>query len=132
MTNRKRRTVKNPAANWTVDKYADTIDSRDVIERIEELEGNDSPDDDEREELVALLALQQEAEGSPDWKYGEQLIRYSYFADFTQQLAEETSDQPKLFSQWPFSCIDWEYAAKELKYDYFSVDFDGVEYWIRG
>ena len=32
---------------------------------------------------------------------------------------------------WPNRCIDWEQAARELRMDYTSVDFDGVTYWIR-
>lgn len=33
--------------------------------------------------------------------------------------------------RWPYTCIDWEHAAKELRYDYSAADFDGVTYWIR-
>ena len=29
------------------------------------------------------------------------------------------------------TCIDWAQAARELRMDYTSVDFDGVTYWIR-
>jgi len=28
-------------------------------------------------------------------------------------------------------CIDWERAAKELRYDYTTVNFDGEDYLIR-
>jgi len=109
----------------------DVIDSRDIIERIEELEEMEERDTDEEEELKVLKSLAEEGESSPDWKYGESLIRDTHFEDYAQELAEDCG-MIKEGTQWPYTCIDWEKAARELKYDYFSVDFDGVEYWIRG
>jgi DNA repair exonuclease SbcCD ATPase subunit len=149
----------------------DVIDSRDVIARIEELEGeradlqstldeasealseNDGTDgvvteeledaveeakqdltdwdDDNGDELKALKALADEAAGyAPDWKYGETLIRDSYFQEYAQQLAADIGAINKDAS-WPNTCIDWEQAARELQQDYTSVEFDGVTYWVR-
>lgn len=142
----------------------DTIDSRDIIERIEELQGeredlvstlesasgevsedgiasdaeaearealDDFDNSEEGEELRALLALQEEAEGCiPDWTYGAQLIRDSYFEDYAQELAEDCGDFDNS-ARWPYNCIDWKKAARELQYDYTAVDFDGVTYWVR-
>lgn len=105
------------------------IDSRDVIENIKNLE--DTEDPEEQEELEALQALADEAEGSPDWEHGETLIRDSYFEDYARELAEDTGMVKGNEDWWPLRHIDWEAAADELKQDYFSVDFDGVEYWIR-
>ena len=70
------------------------------------------------------------AEGSPDWEHGETLIRDSYFEEYAQELAESCG-MVNASAQWPARCIDWEQAASELKMDYMSVDFDGIEYWIR-
>jgi hypothetical protein len=82
-------------------------------------------------ELKALLALQDEAEGySEDWRHGATLIRDSYFEDYARELAEDIGTI-KEDADWPCNCIDWEQAADELKQDYTSVDFDGVEYWVR-
>lgn len=103
------------------------IDSRDVIDAIEH-------GDLEAEELKALEDLAEKAEGSPDWLYGETLIRDSYFEDYAREFAEDAGMLKGLKGDesWPFNCIDWEEAADQLKQDYFSVDFDGVYYWIRG
>jgi antirestriction protein len=101
----------------------DVIDSRDVIAAIES--GNLDP-----EEQAALEKLAEEGSGSPDWTYGETLIRDSHFEDYAQELAEETG-MLKEAQDWPLRHIDWEAAADELKLDYMSVDFDGVDYWIR-
>lgn len=114
----------------------DVIDSRDVIERIEELEGADHEDfgdaglnADEQEELAILKALAEEGEGSPNWPGGETLIRDSYFQKYTQELAEDCG-MITAGANWPNNCIDWEQAAEELRRDYMSIQFDGVDYWI--
>lgn len=107
----------------------DIIDSRDVIERIRYLQG--TKDEGERAELTALEALQDEADGyAPDWKYGCALIRNSYFEDYARSMAEDIGAIKKDMV-WPCNHIDWEAAAEELKQDYTSVDFDGVEYWVQ-
>ena len=119
----------------------DVIDSRDVIERIGDLESmiedneEEAEEDqedltDEKEELEILKALAEEASGSSDWPHGEALIRHSYFEEYAQELAEDIGAINRDMS-WPNNCIDWEQAARELQMDYMNVDFDGVEYWIR-
>lgn len=46
---------------------------------------------------------------------------YSSDIDFAQDMADQLGSL-KRDEQWPYTCIDWEYAAKELMYDYFEVD----------
>jgi hypothetical protein len=123
----------------TVDKYQDILDSRDILKRIEELESDleDSVDDAEvcdliHEELDPLKALAEEASAASDWKYGETLIRDSYFRDYAEELAEDIGAiDSNLAGRWPYTHIDWDAAADALKQDYQPVDFDGVTYWIR-
>lgn len=87
-------------------------------------------DEDERHELAALQELAGEADGTPDWTYGETLIRDTYFEDYARELAEDIGAvDPN--AGWPAYCIDWERAARELRMDYTAVDFDGVTYWVR-
>jgi hypothetical protein len=91
----------------------------------------DWAESDEGRELKALLALQDEAEGySEDWRDGATLIRDTYFEDYAREFAQDIG-AIKESMDWPCNCIDWEKAADELKQDYTSVDFDGVEYWVR-
>jgi hypothetical protein len=122
-----------------VSNSQDVIDSRDVIARIEELEGIDGIEDnianliesDEATELVALRDLQDQAEGyCADWTYGATLIRDSYFESYAMELADDLGAIDR-GAKWPQTCIDWKRAAEELQQDYTSVDFDGVTYWIR-
>jgi hypothetical protein len=118
-----------------MDNNEDVIDSRDVIERIAELEDMNPADFDAapelRDELHALLALADEAsQYADDWKYGSVLVRDSYFTEYAEQLAEDLGMVSRDLS-WPLNRIDWDAAADDLKIDYTSVDFDGVTYWIR-
>jgi hypothetical protein len=92
----------------------------------------DSSDWDEEaaEELIILLALQDDAEGCSDWRHGETLISENYFEQYAQQLAEDIGAVGRN-AKWPYDCIDWEKAAGQLQQDYISGDFGGEMYWIR-
>lgn len=103
----------------------------DLEEELEELRKGVNSDDEEIKEYYLLKALEQECEGyASDWQHGTTLIRDTYFETYARELAEDTGaigrDDP-----WPIRCIDWDKACDELQMDYTSVDFDGVEYWIR-
>ena len=124
-----------------ISNSADIIYSRDIIDRIDELETEyddpgqaflqGEPDDEIREEYRILTALREEAEPyAPDWRYGATLIRDDYFEEYAKQLAEDLGVAP-VSDEWPASHIDWEAAADALKQDYVEVDYDGVTYWIR-
>lgn len=121
------------------DMRGDTFDSREVIERIAELElllGNDDdeqPDgtlDVEREELAALRAIAKDGESAPDWQYGETFIPDAEFEDYARELAEDIGAIPSDYS-WPASHIDWTAAADALRQDYTSYTFDGIDYLAR-
>jgi len=119
------------SATNAIDNAADWFDSRDIIDRIEYLQDEETLTDVERDELTALVDLADEASGyGSDWTHGETLIRDSYFQDYAQELAEEIGAVPS-DAEWPTYCIDWERAARELLMDYTSVEFSGVTYWTR-
>lgn len=126
----------------TISNKDDVIDSRDVIERIEELEqliegeGCEETCEEYKQELNTLKALAEQGESeSRDWPHGETLVRRSYFVDYTAQLIDDCYEMPKEINSgsWPYRhiTIDVEAAADELEQDYASIDFDGVEYLIR-
>jgi hypothetical protein len=132
--------------NTELDLNADIIDVRDIIARIEELEDaisayaekmTDWQDNaDNTEELAKLQALLDDLEGlggDEQWRgnwYPVTLIRDSYFKDYAQELAEDIG-AVKSDAQWPHTCIDWDHAARELQYDYTSIEIDDVTYWTR-
>lgn len=139
-----------------INNREDTIDSRSVIERIEELEteiynlGDMSTGDkseDERakleeeagEELTNLRELDKTGRdtfGEAEWESGVTLIADDHFEDYARELAEDIgaiNDE----ATWPNTHIDWEAAAEALRMDYTSVEFsskyyDDVQtYWGR-
>lgn len=86
--------------------------------------------EDEGDELDALVALQDEAEPlAPDWENGQSLIRDSYFAQYAEEYANDLGLTPDGDS-WPLMFIDWEAAAGALKQDFSLVSFGGASYWI--
>ena len=143
------------------DNTRDTIDSRDVIARIEELtaerdtlqeaydeseneseaeriaqnELNTFNNSDDGKELDILLKLQSEAEGSSDWIYGEQLINEDYFTQYIEELINDCYERPKEMNSgnWPYKhmTMNFEAAAEEAKQDYMEVDFNGNTFLIR-
>ena len=117
----------------TISNFDDIIDSRDVLERINELvEQLPELDEDGRNELAALDALRKQGEDyAAGWDHGETLIRDSYFKEYAQELAEETGAIKNSDISWPYTCIDWDMAARDLQGDYSAIEFSGVTYWVR-
>lgn len=141
--------------------HDDTIDSRDIIKRIEELTDSLRVVCDElhgengatNEEFAAWLAKVSDDANCGDY-YGDitELLALKALADeaegcadwrhgeqlirdsYFETYAQELADDCGMINSdagWPNNCIDWERAARELQMDYTSVDFDGVTYWIR-
>lgn len=121
----------------TISNNDDVIDSRDVIERIEELEDELEgipPSDlqDERDELVILRTLAEQGEEyAPDWRYGETLIRDSYFTECCEDLCKEIGAIPENTPTFITNNIDWDGVAEDLKIDYTEIEYDDVTYLIR-
>lgn len=133
----------------------DVIDSRDVIARIEYLEGlrddfqadNDLPDyagegnndnekwidweeSEEAVELDILQSLADEASGADDWQYGSALVRDSYFREYAEEFIDEVYDMKGIPDIIRYN-IDWDGVVSDMQQDYISADFDGVTYWVR-
>jgi hypothetical protein len=139
---------------------SEILDSRDIIERLEELkehfealheqeteEGKTAlsfdewfkalPSDcDDLEEYKELCNLQSECEDyAADWLHGAQLIREDYFTDYIEELIKDCYPIPKEIDSdaWPYRhiTIDYEAAAEEAKQDYTYVTFMDYDYFIR-
>lgn len=118
----------------TIDNSMDVIDSRDIIERIEELEmilEDDFNDDTLASEYKSLLALAEQCEGIDDWEYGASLIRDSYFTEYCRELVIDCGDIPANLPWYINRNIDWVGIAREIAMDYTEVDFNGVTYFVR-
>lgn len=123
----------------SLDLTANIIDVRDIIERVETLlelqeigEYLETPDC-ELTELRAILESLKDMGGDEqyrgDW-YPATLIRDSYFRDYAQELAEDIG-AVNTNASWPNNCIDWDMAARELRYDYTGININGTTYWTR-
>jgi hypothetical protein len=129
----------------TIEPGQPYIDSRDVIERIEELTSMDFDealerygdgnlhrsvvDPDDQDEAVLLLRFADEADGnSSGFRHGQSFISDDEFENYARELAKDCgmiSDD----EAWPLNRIDWEEAADDLKQDYTSIEFGGHTYW---
>lgn len=131
--------------NSKIDLTADVIDLRDLIERVEELEGllgNEEGTDEgwqgtdaEWDELAALQVILSELKGyggdeqwRGDW-YPVTLIRESYFTEYCQDLCADIGAVPRDLPA--YIEIDWEATARNLMVDYSTVEIDGVTYFYR-
>jgi hypothetical protein len=110
----------------TISNCDDIIDSRDIIERISDLEDlrdNNIINDEESNELASLKTLQEEVKSfSSEWEYGVTLIHNNYF---TEYAIDELGNLPK-----DHIVIDKEAIAYNIQEDYTSVEFNGSTYWI--
>lgn len=142
----------------TIDNRADLIDSRDITDRITELDASrawwiaeradaieleeHTPEwralveqwaaahPDEAAEFAVLDALASEAsQYTEDWRYGVTLIRDSYFAEYVEELLQDCGYLPHDLP-W-YVVIDWDATARHVQQDYAEIDFDGVSYWVR-
>ena len=108
-----------------------TIDNRDVIARIDELEDMyDDLDQLEMAELVALKKLTDDVTCDA-WENGEVLVNEIYFTEYCKELCEDIGDIPENLPWYIESNIDWDGVALDIEMDYTEVDFDGEAYFIR-
>ena len=131
----------------------DVLDSRDLQERIEELETElgaltedleaAEEENDEaavrdakhaieewKEEIDALTALKDYCWDS-GWRYGIAFIAEDDFEEYAQDLASDLYGEEIRNAHWPFGCRDWEMAANALRQDYSSIDYRGTTYLFR-
>jgi hypothetical protein len=111
------------------------IDSRDLLERVSELdartEDEDDPlDEDETAELAELREIVVAWSDVSDWIYGETFIADDYFEDYARELADDIGAIDRNAS-WPLTYIDWTAAAEALQQDYTQYEGFGRIWWAR-
>ena len=122
----------------------DYFDSREVIERIAELELEYGPEDgdsidiihtekmteDEHDEYEALKELAAQAENDvADWQYGETFIHEEEFVEYVKDLVIDCGYIHKDMPGW--IVIDWDETADNMKEDYEEYTFRGQTYYAR-
>lgn len=112
----------------------DMLDLRDIAEEYERLRDKDPSDLEEsgEDEILAAMREIEDQFGGPGGiaAYSDPvMILDSYFEEYARQLADDIGAIQG--DGWPNYCIDWEWAARELKHDYLSVYYGGYMYWVR-
>ena len=106
-------------------------DSREIQERIDELEAlEEDIDAEDKEELESLVAFKEDVGDNSEWDCGITFIDDDDFEDYARELAEDIG-AIESDTHWPATCIDWERAADELRIDYSQIELDGVTYLYR-
>ncbi len=105
-------------------EYLDTRSLRDRLDHLQADRESGLLDEDEIEELKIL------EESENDWPSDETMIREDKFEDYARDLAEDIGAM-KDSDSWPYTCIDWEKAADELRVDYSEIEIDGYTYLYR-
>lgn len=126
------------------DMNQDYFDSRDMVERIEELEALEDlfldPESSEEDKAEWTRELDNElgqlrefadSVGNPEWIHGMTFIAEHHFEDYAQELCTDlgylTGDLPGFIS----SNINWEGVADDLRVDYSEYELDGNTYYAR-
>lgn len=118
------------------------VDLRMAVERLEELEcelaecpagwGLDTEDEEELQTLVALREAFTEDIGADLAEYAEDeptLINKDYWVTYVEELCEECGYE--IPDGWPYRCIDWIEAARELAWDYTMIRWNGYYWYVR-
>jgi len=114
-----------------IDNAEDILDSRDIQERIDELQKIDQAEIDEydTEELNLLLKIKDAVGDDESWAFGITFIRDSYFEEDAEEFAYDCMGIDRNGQMTMY--VDWSRFAEDRKVDFQSVDFDGVEYWYN-
>ena len=109
----------------------DILDPRDIAERLKyltrERDRLESPQLDEflEDEIDALQEVVDEG-------IDDTLVHEDYFREYAEELAVDIGAIAHgQRDHWPYTCIDWEQAADELKQDYSVIDIRGGTYYSR-
>jgi len=115
----------------------DVIDTRDLQDRLEEIEYDLESLDltpteraDLEQEANAIREAKAEVDGyaGDTFQNGVQLVAVEDFPTYIQELLEDIGEVPKL--PW-YVEVDWEATADNLRVDYTKVEFQGTTYLFR-
>jgi len=108
------------------------IDSRDIIERLQELEDDiENLDESDKEELEVLREFKNAFGDHDDWKRGIAIINRSYFVEHVKELLADIGIPENLENFPSYIAIDWDATANNIERDYSSYDINGTEFLAR-
>ena len=120
-------------------QHQNIVQVEDIANELEELrqrheDGELSEDEAyDFEQLQDFMSKLEGTGGDFKWEgcwYPSHIIHSDYFTEYAEELARDcgmVDDNAK----WPYTCIDWDVAAEELKHDYSVVQFENHTYYAR-
>ena len=109
----------------------DILDPRDIAERLKYLTSErDRLESSQLDEFLEdeIDALQEVV----DECINDTLVHEDHFREYAEELAVDIGAiDRRQRDHWPYTCIDWEQAADELKQDYSVIDIRGGTYYYR-
>lgn len=111
--------------------FEDKADALDVLQRAQD--AFSEPEQAELESLLELLRDLRDYGGDHKWNgdwYPGMLIDEEIFEQYAEQMAEDIGAIDR-DAKWPYTCIDWEKAANELRVDYSEINVNGRPYLYR-
>lgn len=122
-----------------IDFTESVIDTRDIVERFEELESTYETFENEAEvknwadldEWVKLREIIEEidANAGDNCDDGVTLINESYFVDYVREMLEDCGEIPRDIPH--YVAIDWKQTADNVRVDYTFININGTEFWYR-
>jgi hypothetical protein len=119
-----------------------TIDSRDIIKELDDLESElevwieDGGEEEEflehNPELEELRSVNEQGESyGSDWEYGCTLINAHYWIEYCEDLVKELGELPDDLPWYLESNIDWKGVAQDLESDYTTLEVAGRTFYFR-
>ena len=83
------------------------------------------------QEWEAIKSFVEELEGYGDFRHGETIISKNYFEEYCKDFVKDcdyiSKDTPLLIQ----NNIDWAGIADDMKQDYMTATYEGVDYYMR-
>lgn len=115
----------------------DYFDSRDVVERLSEIDNGSPTTVKEKAALIRILdELEEEfpvseySDVRTDMNCGVQGFAEHYAIEYAEEYASDVAGMDRE-QPWPFNHIDWEAAADALKEDCTEVEILGSTFYLR-
>ena len=126
-------TVRWAAEDLFGDADFDLLDELIKVEKGEENQIDEFPDfdsffEENSDSIQKIIDLRDIVEELPRDAY---LILDDDFEQYAREYFDETRESSKP-DAWPYNCIDWEKAARELQSDFSSIDIDDSSYFYQG
>ena len=111
------------------EELSEADDKTDTVEIIERLD--EAKADFDEDEQKELAELESLSEEISEWHCGAILVHENYWVDYCKELCEDIGDIPKNLPAYIEKNINWEGVADDLFADYGQYTYQGETYFAR-